>query len=150
MTIKVKANLWSGIVSIIWALTLWFILIPNFIVMKRVPTSVAQNPQYMPRFIAIITFVLGVVLIVESLLFNKEKIVTLVIQDELRALGYCAILVVFAILIKRIGFLASASMLCVGTLLYLKSKTWYFYAIGLTVTFSIYFVFKNYLGILLP
>lgn len=72
------------------------------------------------------------------------------LRSELRAGGVFAIMVLYAILMPRIGFIISSIVASMIILFLLNARKWYFYAIMLAAVFLIYYVFKFQLYVQLP
>jgi len=141
LKLKIKINLLGGIISIIISL-LVLIIIPLQISGKSFnPSKFALNAQYMPKFFAVIIFIMGLLLIFQSLVLKKEDYCIIVLKDELRVLIYASIICIYVILIPIIGYIISSIIMVVAALLYLKEKKYryYLYAIiGLLVIYSIF------------
>ena len=75
MKFKIKTNLWSGIIMGLLSLIL-LIIMPYQV---RVPAfdSGAPSPRIIPGICLVIMLFFSVVLIIQSLVFKKEKIVIL-------------------------------------------------------------------------
>lgn len=90
---------------------------------------------------------LGIVLMVMSLVFHKEVIKEIQVNQEARVLGYYAIVFVFTILIPVCGFLLAALLFVVSSLVYLKSRNKWHYIASVCVTIAVYLAFSKGLGV---
>ncbi|MGN0715092.1 MAG: tripartite tricarboxylate transporter TctB family protein, partial [Anaerovoracaceae bacterium] len=112
MKFKIKTNLWSGIIMGAISLLL-LVLLPNQV---RIPAydSGAPSPRIIPAICLIIMLIFSIVLIIQSVVFKKEKIVEFDWQKEKPAILLIALLCIYVALILFIGFIpASAVTFCI-------------------------------------
>lgn len=147
MNIKFKSNLASGIFSIIFSLVLWF-LIPSQVALNR-NEGTFLNAQFMPKMVAIIIFIGGILLVLQSRL-KEDKTIEISLGNELKSLLYIIVLIIYGVLLSNIGFLFSSIFLGVMTLVLLKNKNWKYYAIIISLVVILKVVFNYLLGVQLP
>lgn len=154
-----KRDLYLGIFFLILAIAIW-VLIPFQI---KVGGYTAMGPRFFPKVITIILAIVSTSLIATSLIKYKKEIKEtndkidettktekLNLRDETRALLIFCLMLLYAFLMTRIGYILS-SLLVVGAIVFiLGSRKWYHYVIFASSVFVIYFVFKNFLYVFLP
>lgn len=148
MKLRFRSNLVSGIVFAIFSSVVWF-LIPLQIE-TRESASTVVNAQFVPKLVIVVTFILSIILMGQSLLFKKDKYVELNLGMEMKLVLFFLMLVVYAVLMPIIGFLLSSLMFCSGSLLYLKSKNWKYYLASFATVMILYLVFTIILRVPLP
>ena len=149
MKINLRVNLVSGIFAVLFGI-FFRIMIPYQIVTKRRLDTNAVGSDYLPKMVAVICIVIGVALIIQSLLFKKEKIVKINLRDEARVSVVAAIILAYIILMPKIGFLISSIVATALILLFLKCKKWHYYVIIATLSALVHFSFTYGLSIHLP
>lgn len=148
MKFKIKTNLVSGIVMGLLSIFL-LVTMPQQI---RVPAfdSGAPSPRIIPMICTILMLVFSVVLIIQSLVFKKEKVVEFDWQKEKPAIILILALCVYVALIITIGYvLASAIIFCL-ILFYCGERKWYMFVYTIVAAVLIYFLFKKVFLINLP
>ncbi len=147
MKVKYRSNLVSGIVSVILGI----------ICMGVIPRQIGEDysatygitSRTVPYAVAILWIVCGVVLMFQSLVLKKEEIKSFEVAKEVKALGYMAVLLIYAVLFTR-SFLASTIFLGVATLIFTGSRKKTFYLIVLGVVVILYLLFSKVLHVQLP
>ncbi len=122
-----------------------------------------MGPRFFPRVISIIMATVSIGLIISNVVkYQKAKKKQGAVEEggrrfdagalrlELRAVGVFAIMVFYAILMPRIGFIISSIVAGVIILFLLNARKWYYYVIMLAAVFLIYYVFKFQLYVQLP
>lgn len=145
---KIKTNLVGGILFVIVSAIL-LILIPLQIAMPRIQ-SAGVNPQFMPRAVTIIMGICGIGLIVQSLVFKKEKILEVELKEETIAMVVAGIMLLFTVLIVKAGFLIGSFVMVATMLFYYRVKTIWPYIITFALAAGIYFMFVNLFHVGLP
>ena len=107
------------------------------------------TPRTIPYVLAGICIVFGVLLIIQSLVLKKDEVKTLDVGKELKALGYMAVILIYALLFKK-SFLVSTMFLGVATLAFTGSKKKSFYVIVLAAVLILYLLFSKVLHVQLP
>jgi len=148
--LKIKSNLLGGIVSIVISLLVLKIIPLQISGKSWNPSKFSLNAEYMPKFFAGGIFIMGLLLMFQSLVLKKEVYYIIVLKDEFRILIYASILSIYAILIPIIGYIISSIMLVVVTLLYLKEKNYRYYLYAIIFVLVIYYVFTFVLKVTLP
>lgn len=93
---------------------------------------------------------MGLVMMIQSLVLKKDKVLTINIRDELRMLIYFAVIVVLTIVMKYIGFLVSACLMTVFSFAYFRCRKISFYVWSLVFVGVVFVFFKIILKIPLP
>lgn len=154
MKIKYNSEIISGLIFSLVGLVLWF-LIPSQV---QTLEKTAINAQTFPRIAigGLVLFSIG--LLLEGL-FAKEKreiVVTAesfrstAFKKEMRSVVYALFLIVYCLLIGRLGYIISTVLLVVAVMLFYRARKWYYYAIPLGMVGVVYYVFKVLLRISLP
>lgn len=154
MKIKYNSEIISGLIFSLVGLVLWF-LIPSQV---QTLEKTVINAQTFPRIAigGLVLFSIG--LLLEGL-FTKEKreiIVTAesfrsaAFKKEMRSVVYALFLIVYCLLIGRLGYIISTALLVVAVMLFYRARKWYYYAIPLGMVGVVYYVFKVLLRISLP
>jgi uncharacterized membrane protein len=146
---RLRKNLCSGVFSLVFSVLLW-ILIPLQISGKRMLYTAAVGSDYLPRIVAVCCFAVGLVMLVNSLLLKKEKIIEIHLKAEARVLGAVTVMFIFIVLSPLIGFLVSSILAMVLILVYLKCRKWHYYLSMVLLAGFIYVTFKFLLNVRLP
>jgi hypothetical protein len=132
------------------SIALW-IIIPSQIDLSRVISSkYSINAQFLPKMVAVVIFILGVSLIIQSLILKIEKIYTFETSKEVKPLLFYVILILYVLLISYIGFLVPSLIMSCSVLLFLGSKRVSHYIIVISIVVAINFIFKLALNVPLP
>ena len=148
MKVKIKTNLVTGIVMGLISVIL-LIAMPSQV---RVPAydSGAPSPRIIPGICLVLMLVFSLVLIVQSLVFKKEKIVEFDWAKEKPAviliLGMC----VYVALIISIGYILASIITFLAVLWYCGERKPGIYLYVTAASVIIYFLFKSVFKIALP
>lgn len=125
------------------------IVLPNEI---RIPAfdSGAPSPRIIPVLCLILMLIFSIVLIIESLVFKKEKIVEFDWEKEKPAILLILLLCVYVALVIWIGFIPASVMVFVIILLYCGEKKTWIYIFTIVAAIGIYFLFKEVFTVSLP
>ena len=148
MKIKIKTNLWSGIIMGVLSLVL-LILLPYQV---RIPAydSGAPSPRIIPGICIILMLVFSLVLLFQSIVLKKEKIVVFDWEKEKPAVLLILLLCVYVALVILIGFIpASAITFCI-LLAYCGERKPFIYIFTIAFAVGIYFLFKYVFTVSLP
>lgn len=148
MMIKLRTNLIGGLLGLIIAAIIWFVIPAQIKVMQASTYSV--DARFMPRLVTLIIALMSIVLLIQSLVLKKERIVDIIIKEETRVIVFYLILVAYVVLIPIIGFLISTLLISLGTLLYLRCKRKSYYIITGVIVAGIYLAFIFLLNVPLP
>jgi len=147
MKIHYRSNAAAGAVSIVLGIVCLF-LIPRQIG-EDYSVTYGITSRTVPYAVAVLWIVCGLALLVQSLLLKKDEVKELDVKKEAKALGYMAILLVYAVLFTK-SFLLSTAFLGAVTLVFLGSKRKLFYAIVLALVAGLYLLFSHVLHIQMP
>lgn len=145
--IKYKSNLTAGIVGIIGGIVL-LLIIPHQIG-EDYSVTYGITSRTVPYGIAVIWIVCGILLIIQSKVFHKEKIKELDVKKETKAILYMLVLVAYAWGFTK-SFLISTCLLGCATLAFTGSKKVSYYIITLLTVCILYFLFSVVLHLNMP
>lgn len=149
--IKVKTNLIFGLIAVVVSVTIW-LLIPSQVKPSKVATEYI-NGSFMPKLMAVIMFVCGLICIIKSLVFKNNDDKEIEIEIELKNLIYILMVVVYGLLAKYISFLIASVLFGLGSLFFMKERGAKKYFIVTATIISIALIFKfllkvNFSGLL--
>lgn len=148
MKFKIKTNLWSGIIMGLISLIL-LVMTPGQV---RVPAydSGAPSPRIIPTICIVMMLVFSLILIFESLVLKKEKIVEFDWQQEKPIIMLILLMCVYVALIINIGYvLASMITFCI-VLFYCGERKPVMFIYTIVAAVLIFLLFKNIFNISLP
>lgn len=145
---KIKTNLVTGIIM---ALFSTFMLL----VMKtqvRVPAfdSGAPSPRIIPGICLVVILICSVILILQSLVFKKEKVVEFKWKNELPAILLIALLCLYVFLIIHIGFILASAIIFSVILFYCGERKPFIYIFTIALSVGVYFLFAYVFHVSLP
>lgn len=148
MKVKIKTNLWSGIVMGVASVVL-LLLLPGEI---RLPSydSGAPSPRIIPMMVLVGILISSVCLLVQSLVFHKEKIFEFELKKELPAIILIAMMCLFTFLIINLGYVVAVCIIFPMMLFYFGERKPFIYIFSLVVGIGIFFLFKYIFNISLP
>lgn len=148
MKFKIKTNLVTGIVMGLFS-AFMLIVMPQQV---RVPAfdSGAPSPRIIPGICLVVTLLCSVILIVESLVFKKEKIVEFDWSKEKPAVLLILALCVYVFLIIRIGFILASAVIFSLILFYCGERKPFIYIFSIAMAVGIYFLFSKVFHVSLP
>ena len=145
---KIKTNLVSGILMGAIALLL-LVLMPGQV---RVPAfdSGAPSPRIIPGICLVVTLLCSIILIVQSLVFKKEKIVVFDWEKEKPAILLIVALCIYVFLIIKIGFILASAIIFSLVLFYCGERKPFIYIFTIVMAVGIFFLFTNVFHVSLP
>lgn len=148
MKFKIKTNLVSGIVMGIFSLIL-LLTLPSQV---RVPAydSGAPSPRVIPGACIVLMLIFSVVLIVQSVVFKKEKIVEFDWEKERPVILMILMMCVYVALIIYMGYIFASIVTFIAVLLYCGERKPSVYVVTVVASVVIFFLFKNVFNIRLP
>lgn len=148
MKFKIKTNLVSGIVMGIFSLIL-LLTLPSQV---RVPVydSGAPSPRVIPGACIVLMLIFSVVLIVQSVVFKKEKIVEFDWEKERPVILMILMMCVYVALIIYMGYIFASIVTFIAVLLYCGERKPSVYVVTVVASVVIFFLFKNVFNIQLP
>lgn len=148
MKIKIKTNLWSGIIMGLFSLIM-LILMPYEV---RVPAydSGAPSPRIIPGICLIIMLIFSIALIIQSVVLKQEKIVEFDWQKEKPVILLILLLCVYVALIIFIGFIPASAIVFIAVLAYCGERKPFIYIFTIASAVGIYFLFKYVFTVSLP
>ena len=148
MKFKIRTNLVTGILMGLFSGFMLYVM-PKQV---KVPAfdSGAPSPRIIPGICLVIILICSIVLIIQSLVFKKEKIVEFDWENEKPAILLIVMLCIYVFLIIKIGFiLASAITFCV-ILFYCGERKPFIYIFTVALAVGIYFLFSKVFHVSLP
>lgn len=148
MKFKIKTNLWSGIIMGAISILL-LVLMPSQV---RVPAydSGAPSPRIIPGVCLVLMLVFSVVLIIQSLVFKKEKVVEFDWAVEKPAIVLILIMCVYVALILFIGYIPASIITFLAVQFYCGERKLPIYIYTIAAAILIFFLFKKVFNISLP
>ena len=148
MKFKIKTNLVSGIVMGLLSAFLLFVM-PQQV---RVPAydSGAPSPRIIPGICLVVILFCSIVLIIQSLVFKKEKIVEFDWNKEKPAILLIALLCIYVFLIIKIGFILASAVIFVIVLFYCGERKPFIYIFTIALAVGIYLLFSKVFHVSLP
>lgn len=148
MKIKIKTNLWSGIIMGVLSIVL-LVILPNQV---RVPAfdSGAPSPRIIPAICLVGMLICSIALIIQSLVFKKEKIFEFEWSFEKPALFLILLLCLYTVMIINIGFTISTVILFPVVLFYCGERKPPIYIFTVLAGVGVFFLFKYVFHVSLP
>ena len=148
MKFKIKTNLVTGIVMGLLSIFL-LVVMPKQV---RVPAfdSGAPSPRIIPGVCIVIMLVCYVILVIQSLVFKKEKIVEFDWQNEKPAILLIALLCIYVFLIIKLGFIIASAITFIIVLFYSGERKPFIYIFTIALAIGIYFLFSKVFHVSLP
>lgn len=148
MNIKIRTNLVSGIIFLIFSIAL-LIIIP-----MEIQQTYQQN-QYIdakaiPQMVGVFMLVVSIYLILKGTILKKEVIKEYELKPEAMGIVFILVLALYVFLIGILGFLISSLLLAAFTLFFQKVKSWKLWVIVISMVLVVYFAFTLGLGINFP
>ncbi len=148
MKFKIKTNLVTGILMGLLSAYLLYVM-PKQV---RVPAydSGAPSPRIIPGVCLVVILLCSVILIIESLVFKKEKIVEFDWNNEKPAILLIVVLCIYVFLIIKIGFILASAITFVVVLAYCGDRKPFIYIFTIALAVGIYFLFSKVFHVSLP
>ena len=150
MKYKIKVNIVGGAIFIILSLILWF-LIPSQI---PINTDGIITSRSFPRLIVLMMFFSSLFIFVSDILklISKRPVneVEVNLKEEGKAAVVCLLLVLYAFLLNKIGFMIASIVYCYLMLLFFKCRNWKYYTTVTVICVVVTYIFKNILLVQLP
>ena len=118
----------------------------------QVPEIPAVSKGY-PLVLLIISYIMTIYLLVSSVykMKKEDKQPTQVVEQAKIIIPYCLMIAVYLFLMGKIGYILSTVVFMIASLLYLKLKNKILMiALSVVLTVILYFVFTNFLTVILP
>lgn len=148
MKFKIKTNLWSGIIMGLFSIAMLLVMPAQV----RLPMfdSGAPSPRIIPGICLVGTLICSVILVVQSLIFKKEKIMEFEWKKEKPCLFLIFLLCAFTALIINIGFIPAVVIIFPIMLFYCGERKPAIYIFTVVAGIGIFFLFKYVFHISLP
>lgn len=139
-TLKIKTNLVFGIVAIILALVLWFI-IPSQVPPSKVATEYV-NGSFMPKLMSGLMLICGIIGIIKSLALKDDDVKEITINIESKNWIYLGMIVAYGLLARYFSFLVASVLFGTASLWFMKCKDVKKYIIIVVVIVAVCLIFK--------
>ena len=148
MKFKIKTNLVSGIVMGLFS-AFMLIVMPQQV---RVPAfdSGAPSPRIIPGICLVIMLLCSIILIVQSLVFKKEKMVVFDWEKEKPAILLIVALCIYVFLIIKIGFILASAIIFSLILFYCGERKPFIYIFTIAMAVGIFYLFSSVFHVSLP
>jgi len=148
MKFNIKTNLVSGILMGLFS-GISLLIMPQQV---KVPgfDSGAPSPRIIPGICLVVMLAFSIVLIIESLVFKKEKIVVFDWEKEKPAILLIALLCIYVALIIYVGYIIASIVVFCFILYYCGEKKPPIYIFTILAAIGIYFLFNNVFHVSLP
>jgi putative tricarboxylic transport membrane protein len=146
--IKIKSNLTAGIIGIFISLIL-IIMIPFNIKMGSNDTMMV-NQRFIPYLTSLVMLVMSIIMIGQSLIFKKDKEITIKLSEELRTFIYIFGIFLLVVVMKYLGYLIGSVFIISFSFFYFKCRKWYYYVGSSLFVLLTYLFFSELLHIPLP
>ena len=150
MKYKIKVNIVGGAIFLILSMILWY-LIPSQIPINGDAVITSRS---FPKLIVLLMFFSSLFIFVSDILkmISKRPVneVEVNIKEEGKAAVVCVLLVLYAFLLDKIGFMVASIIYCYLMLLFFKCKNWKYYLIVTIICVAVTYIFKNILLVQLP
>lgn len=147
--IKLRKNLWAGILSVILGCGLW-ILIPLQIRSKVVSNTAAVGPDFFPRLTAILLMLLGAGLIIQAIVKKDREMVVFSWEEEKRTLLILLLFLAYILLLPVITYVVATPLFACGCLFLMGDRSLRHYIVVLVLTACVYALFRFVLHVSLP
>ncbi len=148
MKIKIKTNLWTGIVFAVFAAFMFFMMETQV----RLPgyDSGAPSPRIMPTIFLTVILINSAILIIQSLVFKKEKIVEFDWKVQKPMIALIVLMCVYTWLITVLGYVVASLIAFPAALFYIGERKKGPYIVAIIMAVGIFFVFRSIFKISLP
>ena len=135
---------------IMGALSLILLLIMPYQVRVPAYDSGAPSPRIIPGMCLVLMLFFSVVLIIQSLVFKKERIVEFDWNKEKPAILLIALLCLYVALMLLVGFIPASAITFIVILFYCGERKPFIYIFTIAAAVGIYFLFKYVFTVSLP
>ncbi len=148
MKFKIKTNFWSGILMGLFSIAM-LIAMPTQV---RLPMfdSGAPSPRIIPGICLAGTLICSVLLLIQSLVLKKEKIIEFDWKKEKPCIIMIVLLCVFVALVINIGFIPGVVIIFPTILFYCGERKPFIYIFTVAAGIGIFFLFKYVFHVSLP
>jgi hypothetical protein len=145
---KVRTNLVGGIIFIVFGTTLLALLNKQVITYGNI--TFLQSAKVLPFIAEIVMIIGGVALVIESLVFKKDKIVDFIWEEQKNAIFTIGFFCIFAGGIYFFGFIVGAILFLISMFWYYKNKNLLEFVVLLALIIGVYFLFTGVFYVQLP
>lgn len=145
---KIRTNLVSGIIFGIFSI-IFILLVPSQVAVPAYDNG-GPSPRIIPYIILWGTLICSIALIIQSLVFKKEKIVVFDFKIEKAALIILGIMVLFGVVMLKFGFIVSVVVVLPILLFALGERKVFIYGFTILGGIGVYYLFIEIFNISLP
>ncbi|MCK9547630.1 MAG: tripartite tricarboxylate transporter TctB family protein [Sphaerochaeta sp.] len=147
--VTLRTNLLSGILAICLGAAI-LILIP-FQIQEELFLAYGQiSADFIPKVVSLVMIMLGILLVFQSLILHKEKIISIEAGAFKRAMTFLALTVAYGVLFRWIGFLIPSLLFTTGLLILQRSRQWVYWLICCVFPVVIWVLFNVVFLVKLP
>lgn len=145
---KIKTNLCGGVFFVVLGAILWLLIPTQIVISSDIP--LLESAKIAPMLAIGMMVLCGLVLIIQSLVFKSEHIVTINFKEQRVALVIIGTMILYAALIYFVGYLIGTVVVIVLMLLLYKERRPISYIVLIIIGVLVYFLFKSVFHINLP
>ncbi|GAA0178991.1 hypothetical protein SH2C18_19490 [Clostridium sediminicola] len=145
---KIRTNLVSGIIFGIFSI-IFILLVPSQVAVPAYDNG-GPSPRIIPYIILWGTLICSIALIIQSLVFKKEKIIVFDFKIEKAALTILGIMVLFGVVMLKFGFIVSVVVVLPILLFALGERKLFIYGFTILGGIGVYYLFIEIFNISLP
>ncbi len=139
-TIRIKTNLIFGIVAMLFAGVLWF-LIPSQVPASKVATEYVDG-SFMPKLMSIVMGLCGLVCLLRSIIFKDHDEKEITCEIEIKNCLYLGMVIAYGLLAIYASFLLASLAFGCGSLCFMKCRNFKKYILVTIVILAVTLVFK--------
>ncbi len=148
MKFKIKTNLVTGIVMGLFSGYMLYVM-PKQVKIPAYDAG-APSPRIIPGICLWVILACSVILIIQSLVFKKEKIVEFDWNNEKPAIFLIILLCIYVFLIIKLGFILASAIVFTIVLFYAGERKPFIYIFTIALAVGIYFLFSRVFHVSLP
>lgn len=145
---KIKTNLVTGVVFLLVSAVI-FLLIPGQI-SEPPHLGTGPSPRTIPYIVSGVIFICSIILIIQSLVFKKEKTIEIDLGEEKSIFKIIGCILLFGVLMVTAGYLVAVWVTIPIMLFIMGERKPFIYLFCVLVGTGIYFLFSNIFHITLP
>lgn len=145
---KIRTYLATGIIMALFSLAM-LAAMPTQVRLPKFDSG-APSPRIIPGICLVGILILAVVLIIESVVFKKEKIYEFEWEKEKPEITLIAMLLAFVALTMTVGFIAAGIVVFCGIMFYSGERKPFIYIFTIVAVIAVYYLFINVFHVSLP
>lgn len=145
---KIQTNLVGGLVFVVFGVVLLVLQSSQIVVSNNI--AFLESAKVAPIMSIIVMLVGGIVLIFQSVVLHKEKIVLIKFEEQKNALYMALFMALYAGMIYFLGYLIASAVLVVILFKFYQNKNKIHLLVVLIIAISVYFLFTRLFHVSLP